>query len=176
MDRTKKESFVAALRERVDRSPAMYLTDFSGLDVKSMTQLRDRLRETGAEYLVAKNRLMLRALEGTDIPDLSEGLTGPTGVVFTYEDAVGPAKALTDFAKDHGDKPSFKMGVLENKVLDAAQIDKLAKLPTKDELLAELAGAMQAPMSALLSMLTAKLQETSGLLEAYRNQKQEAGE
>jgi large subunit ribosomal protein L10 len=176
MNRTEKESFISALRERVDRAPAMYFTDFSGLNVKSMTELRRMLRDSGAEYLVAKNRLMLRALEGTEIPDLSGVLNGPTGVVFTYEDAVAPAKALTDFAKEHGDKPAFKLGVLDNKILDAAQIDRLAKLPSKEQLLAEFAGAMQAPMAALAMALEAKLQETAGLLDAYKAKKQEAGD
>jgi len=176
MNRTDKESFVTSLRERVDRSPAMYFTDFSGLNVKSMTELRARLRESGAEYLVAKNRLMLLALEGTDIPDLSGALNGPTGIVFTYEGAVEPAKALTEFAKDHGDKPAFKLGVLDNKILDAAQIDRLATLPSREELLSELAGAMQAPMAALAMALESKVQETAGLLDAYKAKKQEAGE
>jgi len=174
MNRTDKESFVTSLRERVDRSPAMYFTDFSGLNVKSMTELRARLRESGAEYLVAKNRLMLLAL--ADIPDLSGALNGPTGIVFTYEGAVEPAKALTEFAKDHGDKPAFKLGVLDNKILDAAQIDRLATLPSREELLSELAGAMQAPMAALAMALESKVQETAGLLDAYKAKKQEAGE
>lgn len=176
MNRTEKESFVTALRERVDRAPAMYFTDFSGLNVKSMTELRAKLRESGAEYLVAKNRLMLRALEGTEIPDLSDVLNGPTGVVFTYDGPVEPAKALTEFAKENGDKPAFKLGVLDNRILSAEQIDKLAKLPSREQLLAELAGAMQAPMAALAMALEAKLQETAGLLDAYKAQKQEAGE
>jgi large subunit ribosomal protein L10 len=176
MNRTDKESFVTALRERVDRAPVMYITDFSGLNVKSMTELRAKLRESGAEYLVAKNRLMLRALEGTEIPDLSEALIGPTGIVFGYEGPVEPAKALTEFAKEHNDKPAFKMGVLDNKILDAAQIDRLATLPSRDQLLAMLAGVMQAPMAALAMALESKLQETAGLLDAYRAKKQEAGE
>ncbi|MDT8369829.1 MAG: 50S ribosomal protein L10 [Longimicrobiales bacterium] len=176
MKRTDKESFVSALRERVDRAPAMYFTDFSGLNVKSMTALRRMLRDNGAEYMVAKNRLMLRALEGTEVPDLSEVLNGPTGIVFSYEDAVAPARALTDFAKEHNEKPVFKLGVLDNRILDAAQIDRLAKLPSREELLSELAGAMQAPMAALAMALEAKLQETAGLLDAYVAKKEEAGE
>ena len=175
MKRTDKETFVDAVRERLDRAPVMYITDFSGLNVKSMTTLRQKLRESGAEYLVGKNRLVKLALQDRDMPDLSEALMGPTGVVFGYEDVVGPAKVLSDFAKENNDRPTFKAGVLENKLLDASQIVALAKLPTKDVLLAQLAGALEAPMAAFASVLEAKTQEMSGLLDAYKAQK-EAGE
>ncbi|MDH5589103.1 MAG: 50S ribosomal protein L10, partial [Gemmatimonadota bacterium] len=124
MKRTDKETFVSDLRDRMTRAPVVYLTDFSGLNVKSITKLRRSLREVGAEYVVAKNRLVKLAVEGTEIPDISESLTGPTGMVLGYEDVVAPAKALTDFAKEHGDKPVFKLGVLENKILQPEQVDR----------------------------------------------------
>ena len=175
MKRTDKETFVAEIRDRLGRAPVMYLTDFSGLNVKSMTALRQKLRDNGAEFVVGKNRLVKLALQDTDMPDLSEALVGPTGVVFGYDDAVSAAKVLTEFAKENDDRPTFKAGVLENKLLDAAQIDALAKLPPRDQLLAQLAGALAQPMAALASVLEAKTQEMSGLLEAYKAQK-EAGE
>ena len=174
MKRADKETFVADFRERLERAPVVYLTDFSGLDVKSMTTLRQSLRETGAEYVVAKNRLVLRALEETDYPDLSDALTGPTGVIFGYEGAVEPAKALTDFAKEHDDKPVFKVGVLDRKRLGPEQIDRLAKLPPRDELLAELAGAMQGPLAMLAGALEGKIREMVGLLEALKQERESA--
>ena len=176
MNRTEKETFVVEFRERLDRSSVVYLTDFTGLNVKSMATLRQRLKESGAEYLVAKNRLMRLALEGTEFPDLGDALTGPSGVIFGYEDVVTTAKILSEFAKEHNDRPAFKLGVLENKLLDAAQLDRLAKLPAREQLLAELAGAFEAPMAALAGALEAKTQEMAGLLDAYKAQKQEAGE
>jgi len=176
MKRNDKETFVADFRERLDRAPVMYLTDFTGLDVKSMTILRQKLRDSGAEYVVAKNRLVRLALSDTEVPDLSGALQGPTGVIFAFEDAVGTAKALTEFAKENNDRPVFKLGVLENKVLEPAQIDRLAKLPPKEVLLAELAGAMQAPLAALAGVLEAKLQEMAGLLDSLKAKKQEAGD
>lgn len=174
MKLSEKETFVAEFRERVGRAPVMYLTDFSGLDVKAITELRQSLREVGAEFLVVKNRLALRALEDSEVPDISRALTGPTGVVFGYEGVVEPAKKLSEFAKEHEDRPVFKLGVLENKVLEPAQIDRLAKLPPREQLLAELAGAMQAPLAALAGALEAKLQETVGLLEALRAERENA--
>ncbi|MEX0856143.1 MAG: 50S ribosomal protein L10 [Gemmatimonadota bacterium] len=174
MKRANKESFVAGFQERVRATPVFYLTDFSGLDVKSMTELRHRLRDAGAEYMVVKNRLVLRALEELEIelPDLSDHLVGPTGVVIAGESPVESAKALTDFAKAHEDRPVFKVGVVDRNVVVASQFERLAKLPSREELLSQLAGAMQAPMVMLLGVLEAKLQETAGLLESLRVKKE----
>ena len=172
MKKSEKESFVTSFRDRVGRAPVVYLTDFTGLDVKSLTELRRSLKANGAEYLVAKNRLMKRALEGTDIPDLGDALTGPTGVVFGYEGVVEPARVVTDFAKGHGDRPTFKAGVLDNRILGPEQILRLAQLPPREQLMAELAGALQAPLAALAGALGAKLQEAVGLLEALRSERE----
>lgn len=173
MNRTEKKQFVAEFRDRLGQAPVFYLTDFTGLDVKAMTVLRQDLRKVGAEYVVVKNRLMKLALEDTELPDITGALRGPTGVVFGTEGAVEPAKVLSDFAKDHDDRPAFKLGVLENEILEPAQIDRLAKLPPREQLLAELAGAMEAPMAMLATALEGKLQEMSGLLEALRNEREQ---
>ena len=175
MKRTEKESFVAGLRERIDRAPVVYFTDFTGLDVKSMTKLRRTLRENGAEYVVVKNRLAKRAFGDTELPDISDILEGPTGVVFGYEDAVGAAKALSEFAKEHDSKPAFKVGILDQKVIQPEQIDRIAKLPPREQLLAELAGAFEAPMAMLAGALGAKLQEMAGLLDALKGEREQAG-
>jgi large subunit ribosomal protein L10 len=175
MKRTEKESFVQDFRERIQDSPAIFLTDFTGLDVKSMTVLRDELRKNGAEYLVVKNRLLLRAIEETELPDLSDWLSGPTGVVLGHSGPVEAAKAITDFARSHDDRPVFKVAVLDNAVLDAGQIERLAKLPPKEQLLAMLAGALEGPLAALAGALEAKLQEMVGLLKALQ-EKREGGD
>jgi large subunit ribosomal protein L10 len=176
MDRTTKESFVTSLQERVDRAPALYLTDFTGLSVKEMTRLRRSLKASGAEYVVVKNRLAQRVFAASEgLPDIAESLTGPTGLVFGYDDAVGAAKAQSDFAKEHGTKPVFKLGLMDRKVRQPEQIEKMATLPSRDHLLSELAGALEAPMAALASVLSAKLQETAGLLDALREERAQAG-
>ena len=169
MDRTTKESFVSDLRDRINRAPVVYLTDFTGLDVKAMTALRRSIRASGAEYLVVKNRLAKLAFAETDLPDISEGM------VFGYEDVVAPAKALSDFAKDHNKKPVFKLGIMDNKVMQAEQVDAIAKLPSRDVLYSMLAGALEAPMAALASALEAKIQETAGLIDALREEREKAG-
>jgi len=175
MDRAQKETFVAELRERVKRAPVMYLTDFTGLDVKAITRLRRSLKDSGSEYVVVKNRLAQRVFtEETELPDVSRGLEGPTGLVFGYGDAVAAAKALSDFAKEHADRPVFKIGIMDRKVLEPAQMKKLANLPSRDQLLAELAGVMQAPVAALAAALQAKVQEMAGLLEALKLEREKS--
>ena len=175
MNRAEKQTFVGEFRDKVQEAPVLYLTDFSGLDVKSMTLLRRRLKDAGAEYLVVKNRLVKLAVADLDMPDISEALLGPTGVVVGYEGVVEPAKVVSDFAKEHDDKPVFKLGILDKKVVSAVEIERLAQLPPRDQLLAELAGALEAPMAALASALEGKLQEMSGLLDALREQKEGQG-
>lgn len=175
MNRTQKETFVSELRERIRKAPVVYLTDFTGLDVKSITKLRRSLRASGAEYVVVKNRLARLAFGDTEIPNIFEDMTGPTGMVLGYDDVVAPAKALTEFAKEHDKKPAFKLGILENKVLHPEQIDRLAKLPPKEQLLAELAGAMSAPTAMLAMALEAKLQEMAGLIDALREKRNGEG-
>ncbi len=168
MDRTNKESFVSDLRERLDRAPVVYLTDFTGLNVKAMTRLRRSLKDSGAEYVVVKNRLAKRAFADTELPDITDSLEGPTGMVFGYEDAVAAAKALSEFAQENDKKPVFKLGIMDNKVLQPEQIDRIAKLPSREQLLAQLAGVMEAPIAALASALEGKLQEMAGLLDALK--------
>jgi large subunit ribosomal protein L10 len=173
MKKSEKETFVAEFRERRGRAPVIYFTDFTGLDVKSMSSLRQSLRDSGAEYVVGKNRLVKLALQDAGFPDLGDALIGPTGVVFGYQDVVAPAKVLSDFAKDHENRPAFKAGVLEGSFAPE-QITQLAKLPSREVLLSQLAGALQAPMAALAGVLEAKLQEMVGLLEALKEKREGA--
>ena len=168
MNRAEKASFVEDLRDRLNRAPVVYLTDFTGLDVKSITKLRRSLKDSGAEYLVVKNRLAKLAFAETELPDISSELVGPTGVILGYDDVVAPAKALTDFAKDHNKKPVFKLGILENEILLPEQISRIASLPSRDQLYSMLAGALEAPMAMLATALEAKVQEMAGLLDALK--------
>jgi large subunit ribosomal protein L10 len=171
MNRTEKETFITEFQELLGRAPVFYLTDFTGLDVKSLSRLRQSLRDSGAEYVVAKNRLIRLALENSELPDLGDALTGPTGVVFGFDDPVGPAKVLAEFAKENMDRPALKLGVVDRKVIQPDQIIRLSKLPSREVLLAQLAGALQAPMDALAGALSAKLQEMAGLLEALKDER-----
>ncbi len=172
MTRAEKEAFVAEFQERLERSEAIFLTDFTGLNVQAMTSLRSQLKKSGGEYLVVKNRLVRRALAETELPDISRFLEGPTGVVFGDDDVVAAARTVTDFAKENEDRPVFKVGVLETTLLDAAQIDRVANLPSRDELLSQVAGVLSAPMSALAGAMSGKLQEMAGLVDALRGERE----
>jgi large subunit ribosomal protein L10 len=170
----RKKAVVQELAEKLDTATAFYLTDFTGLDVQKMTDLRARMREADVEYLVVKNTLALRAMEGLeDVPDMEEFFKGPTGLVIGREDAVTAAKVLSEFAKEHNDRPSVKVGIVERQPYTPEEVGRLAKLPPREQLLAELAGAMQAPMVMLLMMLQGKLRELVGLLEALRAERED---
>jgi large subunit ribosomal protein L10 len=167
-----KQAIVDELSQKLRGSNAFYLTDFTGLNVKSITDLRRRLRNAGVEYLVVKNTLAERALDGSELPDIAEFFRGPTALVIGQDDPVAAAKVLADFAKEHDNKPTVKAGVVERKAVTAAQVDALAKLPPRDQLLAELAGALEAPMAQLAWVMQAKLYEMAGLLDALRSSRE----
>ncbi|MXX56086.1 MAG: 50S ribosomal protein L10 [Gemmatimonadetes bacterium] len=168
MTREEKQAFVAEMRDRLSRTEAIFLTDFTGLNVQAMTSLRREVKKVDGEFLVVKNRLLRRAMAETEMPDVSSYLTGPTGVVFTDESVVGAARVVVDFAKENDDRPVFKVGVLETNVLEPEDIVRVSRLPSREELLSEIAGALGGPTSALVAALTGKTQEMAGLIDALR--------
>ena len=177
MNRTKaqKQEMVAALATQVATSPTIYVTDFTGLDVAHITDLRRRLRAVGVEYVVVKNTLARRALTEKQLKDggLESFLAGPTALVLAGADPVGAAKVLTDFAKEF-EKPAIKVGLVEGKPVTQAQVKSLAALPAKAQLLAQVGGALQAPMAGFLGVLNAVLYALMGALEALKTKR--AGE
>jgi large subunit ribosomal protein L10 len=177
MNRTKaqKQEMVTALAEQVAKSPTIYVTDFTGLNVAHITDLRRRLRAVGVEYVVVKNTLARRALSERQLQDggLASFLAGPTALVLAGADPVGAAKVLTDFAKEF-EKPSIKVGLVEGKPVTQAQVKSLAALPSKTQLLAQLGGALQAPMAGFLGVLNGLLYSLVGALEALQTKR--AGE
>ncbi|MEI7027621.1 50S ribosomal protein L10 [Paenibacillus sp. y28] len=121
------------------------VTDYRGLTVKQVTELRSKLREAGVEFQVLKNTIARRATADAQLTELDSALTGPTAIAFSKDDVVTPAKILSDFAKKN-DKLSVKAGVVEGKVVDAAQIKALAELPSREGLLSMLLSVLQAPV------------------------------
>lgn len=168
--KTQKQETVTALAGRLKRSPTVYVTDFTGLNVAKATELRRRLRAAGVEYVVVKNTLARRALDAAAVPALSEHLAGPTALVLAGRDPVGAAKVLADFAKEN-EKPKVRVGLVDGKAVSADQVKRLASLPSKQELLAQLGGAFQAPMAGFLGAMQGLLQMTVGALEALRTQR-----
>jgi large subunit ribosomal protein L10 len=163
-----KQAVVDELTDKLRSSNAFYLTDFTGLNVKSITDLRARLRKAGVEYLVVKNTLAERAIEGLELPGIAEFFRGPTALAIGKQDPVAAAKVIFDFAKDHDNRPVVKAGMVDRRAVTPEEVGRLAKLPPREQLLAELAGAFEAPMAQLAYVLQAKLSEMVGLLEALR--------
>jgi large subunit ribosomal protein L10 len=168
--KAQKQETVTTLAGRLKRSPTVYVTDFTGLNVAKVTELRRRLRAAGVEYVVVKNTLARRALDAAAVPVLSEHLAGPTALVLAGRDPVGAAKVLADFAREN-EKPKVRVGLVDGKALSADQVKRLATLPSKPELLAQLGGAFQAPMAGFLGAMQGLLQMTVGALEALRTQR-----
>ena len=155
-----KKEVTEELSRLLEEAETVYLTDFSGLDVGSMTELRARLREEGVGYRVAKNTLMARALDRVEeLPDLEEHLRGPTGLVLGGEDPVTPAKIVRDFAREHEDRPTVKVGVVDRRTLSPEEVDELADLPTREEMLASIVGSVTAPVSGIVGALDALLRD-----------------
>ena len=173
MNKAEKQAFRDEFRSEAESAGALYLTDFTGLDVKSMTLLRRRIRESGGRYWVVKNRLVKRAFDDLEISGLDDHLSGPTGVVLGKADAVEPARVLVSFAKDNQERPAFKVGVVEGRVIGEEQFLKVATLPAREVLMAQLVGALEGPMAAFVGALEGKLQEFTGLLDALREKIQE---
>src|SRR5438067_4028196 len=165
MKRTEKEQLVTELTEKIKGAQALYYTDFTGLNVKRMTDLRRRLRKSGVEYVVIKNTLALRAVNESGL--VGERLKGPTGIVVA-KDAFAGAKVLTDFAKENDQKPAVKGGMFDGRAIDAAQVKKLASMPSREQLLGELGAGLMAPLASFAGALNGMLYQVIGALEALR--------
>lgn len=172
--KAQKQETVTELVGRLQRASTIYLADFTGLNVAKATDLRRKLRAAGVEYVVVKNTLAKRALDQAAIPELAGHLAGPTALVLAGRDPVSAAKVLTDFAREH-ERPAIRVGLVEGKAVSPDQVKRLATLPSKAELLAQLGGAFQAPMAGWVGALQGLLQMTVGALEALRNQRAAGG-
>src|SRR5579862_1158414 len=138
MPTAKKETAVQELRQRLAASQNLFLTDYAGLTVEEITKLRGELRKDGNSYAVVKNTLF-RIAAGDVASRLEQFLAGPTGVVFAGEDPVAPAKAIKTFS-DATKKLGIKAAYVDGQVIDKSQVERLASLPSKQELIAKLVG------------------------------------
>jgi len=169
MNRTEKQELVDDLRQKMVDATALYYTDFTGLNVKGMTELRRRLRKAGVSYVVIKNTLAARAVNESGL--VSTRLRGPTGVVIGTDPTVA-AKVLADFAKEFEQRPALKGGLLGGRVIDKAQVKQLATLPPRQQMLAELGGGLQAPLAAFVGALSGLLSTFVGALTALHTQRE----
>lgn len=160
-----KKRITAEVAAQLDAAHTIYLTDFTGLDVQSMNDLRDRLAAEGLQYRVVKNTLMRRALEGVDLPDISEHLAGPTGLLLGGEDPVVPAKAVVEFARENEDRPTVKIGIVERRIVTSEAVGRLAELPPRDELLGSIAGSLTASVGGIVGILEGLIRDIAHMVE-----------
>lgn len=171
MKRPEKEQLVTELSDKIKGAKALYYTDFTGLNVKRMTELRRQFRKAGVEYVVIKNTLAMRAVNESGL--IGERLRGPTGVVVT-KDPVVAAKLLTDFAKANDARPAVKGGMFEGVSIDESQIKKLAAMPSREQMLADLGAGLMSPMAAFVGALNGMMYMMIGALEALKTQREGA--
>jgi large subunit ribosomal protein L10 len=170
MSKTERQETVETLTAQLRESPNLYVTDFTGLSVLRITEFRRRLRAAGVGYIVVKNTLAQRALAANQVTALDAHLAGPTGLVLAGRDPLAAAKVLTDFQKEF-EKPAIKIGLVDGKAVTPEQVKRLASLPSREQLLGQLAGALQAPLAQLAGVMNGMLYQMVGALEALRAQR-----
>jgi large subunit ribosomal protein L10 len=158
MNKTQRQETVESLSAMLKDAPHLYVTDFTGMSVLRMTEFRRRLRAAGVSYVVVKNTLAQRALAANGITGLDEHLAGPTGLVLT-KDALAAAKVIGDFAKEF-ERPAVKAGLVDGKAVSPAHVKRLGQIPSREVLLAQLAGSFNGLLYSFV-----------GALEALREQR-----
>jgi large subunit ribosomal protein L10 len=171
--RDEKATSIAELREKLGDARGAVLTDFRGLSVAELTELRTLLRKSAVEYKVVKNTLAKLAVKDTGLADLAPYLEGPTGIAISAADPVAASKAVSAWAKGR-EKLSAKGGVVEGRVVGPREIAELADLPPREVLLGRMAGVLQAPLAGLVQVLSASLRGLANALDQVRQKKEGA--
>ena len=175
MPTQRKVDQVADLTDKLTRAQLALVTDYRGLTVAEISDLRARLRKSGAELIVAKNTLMERAAKGTGREGLSNLLAGPTAVAFAYDDVTAAAKTIIDFNKG-AKQLKVRGGLLGTGVLQADALDQVSKLPTRQQVLAQIVGGVSSPVSGVVGVLNAAITNLLYALQGRIDQLQPEGE
>ncbi len=173
LNKSQKKQLVEELHEKFEKSKIVILTDYKGLNVDKINELRRKLTEANVEYRVVKNTLLYRASEDTGVAVAKDYFTGPSAIALSYDDPVAPAKVLATFAKDN-DKLEIKFGVMSGKLLDAADIKSLSDLPSREVLLSQVLSAMNGVPTALVRVLSNVPEKLLYALQAIKDQKEAA--
>ncbi len=172
MPKPEKIQKVEELYEKMSKANALIFTDFKGLTVADLTELRSKIRPLQAEYRVVKNTLALRAIQKA-YPDknLDGFFVGPTAITYCYDDPFGVLKALVDYAKDH-ELLKFKGGIIDGEIYSAEEIKELAKLPPKEVILSQVIGGLAAPLTSLVWSLKWPVNKLVWTLDAIAKEKE----
>ena len=167
MPTQEKRDRVSVLRDKLERCTIAVTTDYTGISVNEMTDLRRRLRGAGVEFTVVKNTLMDLAAEAAQRPQVKEIVQGPTAIAFGYDDPTDVAKAIYDYMRTSRSTLAVRGAVLgDGSTLPPSQVNRLATLPAKPQLVAALMAQLQSPIQRLLGVLNGPLQNLDGLLQA----------
>jgi len=166
-----KSQEISALTQEIGNASNAFLIDFKGITVPQVTELRKQVRETKSGYIVVKNTLALIALKDSPIVAMREQFNGPTAIAFNANDAVALAKALTKFAKDVP-AVQFKGAMLNGQIVPAEQIQAIANLPSRLELVSKLLFILQSPMRGLATVLQANIRNLAVVIDQIGKQKQ----
>lgn len=173
MLKIEKEKTVDELREKLSLTKSLFLTDFRGLNVDQMTDLRRDLKEKKAEYRITKNSLIRLAARESRFEGVLDYLKGPTGLVFSFEDPVSPAKVLYEIHKKV-EKPKIKIIWMEGKLLEENHLKSLAALPSKDVILTQIVFGLNSPLANLVGTLQGVMRNFVGVLDAVREARSKA--
>jgi large subunit ribosomal protein L10 len=161
---------VEELTEKLSKAKAIYFTDYVGLDVVSITQLRSEFFQNSMEYYVAKNTLLKIAAKNNKIEGLDKFLSGPTAIAISYDEPTTPAKIIKEFAKKF-EKPIVKGILFEGEILDGSKFKSIADMPSREQLIAMFASSLQSPMVKLLGVLNATMSSLVGVLNNLKEKK-----
>ncbi len=166
---------VAEIKQKLDRSSGVVLVEYQGMNVLEVTDLRNQLRKAGVEYRVLKNTLVNRAANELEISGLEPFLKGSTAVAFGFEDPTQPAKILTDYMKknEKTNKLKIKCGLVDKKLVQAKDVEALAKIPAKEVLVAKLLGTLNAPIANFVGVLNGPARALVCALNAIKEQKEQ---
>jgi large subunit ribosomal protein L10 len=172
LTRSDKEQLLEQYENGLAKAPHAFLLGYQGITVPQVTELRNRVRNSGGEYVVVKNTVALRAIDSKALSQLKDHFVGPTAVVFSAKDPVALAKALTDSVKD---MPAlqFKAGLVEGRAIAAEQIKDIASLPSREQLISKLLFLLQSPITRLARVLAAVPQSFVAVLDQIRIKREE---
>lgn len=173
MNIEEKKRIAQDLNERFSKAAVIIVTDYKGLDVDAVNDLRRRLRKAEVEYQVVKNSLLMRASQETDVAGIKETFTGPSAVALGYGDPAAPAKVLTEFAKDH-EMFKIKIGITGGRILAAKEIAALAALPSREVLLGQFLSVLNNVPSGFVRTLAEIPRRLVNVLRAIQDQKEAA--
>lgn len=173
MNRTEKQAFVGELNKTFSAMKACVLADFHGVNVAQMEDIRRDAREHAITFKVIKNRLCRKGVEGTNAAILSEYFKGQTCIAYSFEDEIQPAKVIVKYAKDGNGPLRLKVGYVTGKIVEPKEVQQLAELPSREELLGRMCGSLNAPISGFVNVLAGNIKKVIWVLAAIRDKKEQ---